>query len=102
VFIGNRAHNTRFPGRSTTQAYGYSEQTGRLRDIVNIGNDYNGNRVRPADYHSTAGQPNVSADQGSRVIQARLSPEMKDKLKTLARDSELPDSARRALNNLNR
>ena len=102
VFIGNRAHNTRFPGRSTTQAYGYSEQTGRLRDIVHIGNDYNGNRVRPADYHSTAGQPNVSADQGSRVIQARLSPEMKDKLKALANDSDLPDTARRALNNLNR
>lgn len=102
VFIGNRAHNTRFPGRSTTQAYGYSEQTGRLRDIVHIGNDYNGNRVRPADYHSTAGQPNVSADQGSRVIQARLSPEMKGKLKALANDSDLPDTARRALNNLNR
>jgi parallel beta-helix repeat protein len=101
VFIGNRAHNTRSPGRSATQAYGYSEQTGRLHDIVHIGNDYNGNRVRPADYHSTAGQPNVSADQGSRVIQARLSPEMKDKLKALAHDSELPDTARRALSNLN-
>lgn len=101
VFIANRAHNTRFPGRSTTQTYGYSEQTGGLHDIVHIGNDYNGNRLRPADYHSTAGQPNVSADQGGRVIQARLSPEMRDKLKALANDSELPDTARRTLNNLN-
>jgi Pectate lyase superfamily protein len=97
VFIGNRAHNTRSPGRSTTQTYGYAEQPGGLHDIVHIGNDYNGNRIRPAEYHSTAGQPNVSADQGSRVIQTRLSPEMKNRLKALAQDADLPNSARRVL-----
>ena len=67
---------------------------------VHIGNDYNGNRLRPADYHSTAGQPNVSADQGSRVIQTRLSPEMKTRLKALAKDADTPDAARRALHDI--
>ena len=97
VFIGNRAHDSGYANRSATQNYGYAEQPGRLHDIVHIGNDYNGNRVRPADYHSTAGQPNVSADQGSRVIQTRLSPEMKNRLKALSQDADLPDNARRAL-----
>ena len=102
VFIANRAHNTRSPGRTTTQTYGYSEQTGGLHDIVHIGNDYNGNRLRPADYHSTAGQPNVSADQGGRVLQKRLSPEMKNKLKTVAHDAELTATARRVLDDVAR
>ena len=97
VFIGNWAHDSRNPNSSATQTYGYAEQRGGLRDIVHIGNDYNGNRIRPAEYHSTAGQPNVSADQGSHVIQTRLSPEMKTRLKALAKDADTPDTARRAL-----
>jgi hypothetical protein len=97
VFIGNRAHDSRNPKTSATQTYGYAEQPGRLHDIVHVGNDYNRNRVRPAEYHSSGGQPNVSADQGSRVIQTRLSPEMKDRLKALSKDAELPDNARRAV-----
>jgi parallel beta-helix repeat protein len=101
VFIGNRAHNSRSPNNSaTTQAYGYAEQPGRLHDIVHIGNDYNGNRIRSAEYHSTTGQPNVSADQGSRVIQMRLSPEMKTRLKALAKDADTPDTTRRALHDI--
>ena len=64
---------------------------------MHIGNDYDGNKVRPADYHSAAGQRNVSADQGSAVIQARLSPEMKNRLKALSNDEDLPDNARRAV-----
>jgi hypothetical protein len=99
VFIGNLAHNTRSSGRSTTQTYGYSEQNGGLHDIVHIGNDYNGNRGRPADYHSTAGQRNVAADQG-RMFQARVSPEMKMKLRAVAQDAELTGAARRVLNDL--
>ena len=102
VFIGNRAHDGRNPRSSATQTYGYIEQPGRLHDIVHIGNDYNGNRIRPAEYNSTASQRNVSADQGSHVIQTRLSPEMKNRLKALAQDAELPDTARRALNDLGR
>jgi parallel beta-helix repeat protein len=102
VFIGNRAHASRNPNRSATQTYGYAEQPGRLHDLVHIGNDYNGNRIRPAEYHSAAGQRNVSADEGSHVIQTRLSPEMKIRLKALAHDAELPDTARRALNDLGR
>jgi len=97
VFIGNRAHNSRNPNSSATQTYGYAEQPGRLHDIVHIGNDYTRNRIRPADYHSTTGQPNVSPDQGRPVIQTRLSPEMRGKLKTLVEDADLPDDARRAV-----
>jgi parallel beta-helix repeat protein len=97
VFIGNLADDTHYPGSGATQAYGYAEQPGGLHDIVHIGNDYSRNRIRPAQYHSAAGQPNVSADQGSRVIQTRLSPEMKNRLKALAQDADLPDSPRRAL-----
>jgi hypothetical protein len=97
IFIGNRADDTRYPGSSATQAYGYLEQPGGLHDIVHIGNDYNRNRIRPAKYNSIAGQANVSTNEGSRVIQARLSSEMKGKLKTLADDPDLPDNARRAL-----
>jgi parallel beta-helix repeat protein len=102
VFIGNRARDVRNPRSSATQTFGYAEQPGRLHDIVHIGNDYNGNKVRPAEYHSTAGQRNVSADEGGRVIQARLSPEMKNRLKALAHEADLPDTARRALNGLGR
>jgi parallel beta-helix repeat protein len=102
IFIGNLAHDTRYPSSNATQAYGYAEQPGGLHDIVHIGNDYNGNRIRPAEYHSTAGQPNVSADKGSRGVQTRLSPEMKNRLKALAQDADLPDTARRALNDLGR
>ena len=102
VFIGNRAHDSGYANRSASQNYGYAEQPGRLHDIVHIGNDYNGNRVRPAEYHSTAGQTDVSADQGSRVIQTRLSPEMKNRLKALSKDEDLPGDARRALNDLGR
>ena len=98
IFIGNRADDTRYPGSSATQAYGYSDGTRwGLHDIVHIGNDYNRNRIGPAKYNSTAGQPNVSTDQGSRVIQTRLSPEMKNRLKALAQDADLPDSVRRVL-----
>jgi parallel beta-helix repeat protein len=102
VFIGNRAHDTGYANRSATQSFGYAEQPGRLHDIVHIGNDYNGNRVRPADYHSTAGQQNVSAHQGGAVIHTRLSPEMKNRLKALSNDDDLPGDARRALSDLGR
>ena len=97
LFIGNRSNDTRYPGSNATQSYGYAEQPGGLRDIVHIGNDYNGNRTKPADYHSVSGQRNVSADQASRGIQARLSPDMKKKLKAIAQDTDLPDSARQAV-----
>lgn len=100
VFIGNRAHNPRSASSSATQSYGYAEQQGRLHDIVHVGNDYNRNRIKPAQYHSSTGQPNVSADQGSRVIQTRLSPEMKTRLKALAKDADTPDTARRALHDI--
>ena len=97
IFIGNRADDTRYPGNSATQAYGYSEQPGGLHHIIHIGNDYNRKRIRSAKYNSAAGQRNTSIDQGSRVIQTRLSSGMKDRLKTLAQDPDLPDSARRIL-----
>ena len=97
VFIGNRADDTRYPSRNATQAYGYSEQPGGLHNITHIGNDYNRNRIRPAKYNSTAGQRDVSMDQGSRVVQTRLSPETRNRLKALAQDGDLPDNARQLL-----
>ena len=97
IFIGNRADDTRYPGSSATQAYGYSEQPGGLHDITHIGNDYNRNRIRPAKYNSTASQRNLSIDQGRRVIQTRLPPEMKNRLKALAQDADLPDGVRQVL-----
>jgi parallel beta-helix repeat protein len=75
IFAGNRADGA-------TQAYGYAEQPGGLHDIVQIGNDYNGNRVRPTNSHSNGG---------------RLSLEMRNRLRDLAEDPDLPDNARRTV-----
>lgn len=87
IFIGNVAHDTRYPGTSTTQTYGYAEQPGGLTDIKHFGNDYNHNRVGPIK---------SQAPRGSAVA-AQISPEMKSKLKALAEDADLPETARRAL-----
>ena len=100
IFIGNLGNDTRYPGSSATQTYGYSEQPGGLHDIMHIQNDYNGNKIGPTKYNSVGGHPNVSEAQGSRVIQARLSPEMKTRLKALAKDADTPDAARRALHDI--
>ena len=98
IFIGNRADDTRYPGSGATQAYGYSDGTRPgLHDIVHIANDYNRNRISPAKYNNTASHPNVSTDEGKRVIQTRLSPEKKDRLKALAQDVDLPNSVRAML-----
>jgi hypothetical protein len=58
IFTGNSAYDTRYPGSGMTQTYGYREQPGGLKFIKHIGNNYNRNKIGPASYHSTYGQPN--------------------------------------------
>src|SRR5882762_2097572 len=75
IFIGNSSYD---------QDYGYKEQGGGLSDIKQIGNDYNRNRIGPAKSFSAGGQMPISS-------------EMKSKLKALANDADMPDSARRVV-----
>ena len=72
IFIGNSSYD---------QDYGYKEQGSGLSDIKQIGNDYNRNRKGPAKSFNAGGQMPIS-------------PEMKSKLKALADDADVPDSAR--------
>ena len=72
IFIGNSSYD---------QDYGYKEQASGLNDIKQIGNDYNRNRKGPTKSFSAGGQMPIS-------------PEMKSKLKALADDADVPDSAR--------
>jgi hypothetical protein len=60
------------------------EQAGGVTDVKHFGNDYNRNRVGPTKFSSAGGQ-------------MQISPEMKNKLKSLVENGDLPDSARRAL-----
>ena len=78
IFIGNSSHD---------QDYGYLEQAAGLTDIKQFGNDYNHNRVGPIKSR---------APRGSAVT-AQVSPDMKSKLNALAKNTDLPDNARRAL-----
>jgi Pectate lyase superfamily protein len=75
IFIGNSSYD---------QDYGYKEQGNGISDIKQIGNDYNRNRIGPAKSFSAGGQMPIS-------------PEMKSKLKALANDADVPDSARRVV-----
>src|SRR6266496_5872952 len=82
LFIGNSCFDTR-PRSAMTQAYGYNEVGKGLKDIIHFENDYNRNRIGPAKFSSARGQ-------------MQISPEMKNKLKALAEDADMPDNARRA------
>jgi hypothetical protein len=84
IFIGNVAYDTRYPSTNATQDYGYLEQAAGVTDIKHFENDYNRNRIGPAKLSSAGGQ-------------MQISPEMKNKLKALAEDGDVPDSARRAV-----
>ena len=75
IFIANSSHD---------QDFGYKEQGAGISDIKQIGNDYNRNRIGPAKSFGAGGQMPISA-------------EMKAKLKALAEDPDVPDSARRAV-----
>jgi parallel beta-helix repeat protein len=75
IFIGNSSYD---------QDYGYKEQGSGLSDIKQIGNDYNRNRIGPAKSFSAGGR-------------IPISPEIKNKLKALAEDADMPDSARRTV-----
>jgi parallel beta-helix repeat protein len=75
IFIGNSSYD---------QDYGFKEQGNGLSDIKQIGNDYNRNRIGPAKSFSAGGEMPIS-------------PQMKSKLKALANDADVPDSARRVV-----
>jgi len=75
IFMGNSSYD---------QYFGYNEQGSGLRDIKQIGNDYNRNRRGSAKSFSAGGQ-------------LPISPEMKSKLRALAEDPDVPDNARRAV-----
>jgi parallel beta-helix repeat protein len=75
IFIGNSSYD---------QDYGYKEQGSGLSDIKQIGNDYSRNRKGPTKSFSTGGQLPISR-------------EMKSRLKALADDGDVPDSARRVV-----
>ncbi len=75
IFIGNSSYD---------QDYGYKEQGSGLSDIKQIGNDYNRNRIGPVKSFSAGGQMPIS-------------PEMKNKLKALVENRDLPDQVRRAV-----
>ena len=87
IFVGNVAYDTRYPSSSATQDFGYVEQAADLTDIKQFGNDYSRNRVRPTK----------SETQIQHAEQLPISSATKKTLKTLANDRDLPDNARRAL-----
>jgi hypothetical protein len=84
LFIGNSAFDTRYPGTNATQDYGYQEQAGGVSDIKHFGNNYNGNRIAPAKLSRAGGQ-------------MAISPDMRNRLRALADDANMPDDARRAI-----
>jgi hypothetical protein len=86
IFIGNVAYDTRYPSHNATQDYGYAE-AGGVTDIKHFENDYNRNRVGSAKSHAHGGQ----------AVEMQVPAEMKNKLRALADDPDLPENARRAV-----
>jgi hypothetical protein len=90
IFIGNTSRDTRYPDTSATQSYGYREQTGGLRRVFHVGNNYSNNKIAPALYDSTQGQENVTMFDAQRLgLPARLASDMKERLFALAEDGRL-------------
>jgi Pectate lyase superfamily protein len=85
LFIENSCFDTR-PRGAMTQAYGYNEVGKGLKDIKQFGNDYNRNRVGPAKLQA----------QGEYAEHLQVSTEIKNKLRGLADDPDLPDTTRRS------
>ena len=69
-----------------TQAYGYNEVGEGFRDIKQFGNDYNRNRVGPVKLQA----------RGEFAEHLQVSTEIKNKLRGLADDPDLSDTARGA------
>jgi hypothetical protein len=62
-----------------TQAYGYNEVGNGLKNIKHFENDYNRDRIGPAKFSSAGAQMQIFA-------------EIKNKLKALAEDADMPDN----------
>ena len=85
IFIGNVSYDSRYPSHAATQDFGYVEQAAGLTDIKHFGNDYNRNRVA------------ATKVKGESAVRMQLSPETRARLKTLADDTDLPETTRRAI-----
>jgi Pectate lyase superfamily protein len=89
------ANSTRGDGVSASQTFGYAEQPGGLHDIVQIANDYSGNRNGPTKPNGIFGRQSLlqpRADHG-------MAPAMRARLRAVAeaKDIDIPDGARRAI-----
>lgn len=93
VFIGNRSYDARYPDASATQAYGYSEQAGGLRNIISVGNDYSRNKLGDAVYNSSGGRQNVPAREAQR-LQLHIGGAMGERLFALSENVELSSQIR--------
>jgi Pectate lyase superfamily protein len=93
VFIGNRSYDARYPDASATQAYGYSEQAGGLRNIISVGNDYSRNKLGDAVYNSSGGRQNVPAKEAQR-LQLHIDGAMGERLFALSENVRLSSQIR--------
>ena len=80
-----------------TQAYSYNEVSNGLKDIKHFGNDYDRNKIGSAHSNSLGDRSNISKIQANDAAGLQISPAMKDKLKAVAEDADMPASARRAV-----
>ena len=60
----------------------------------------NRNKIGPAHYNSLGGRSNISKIQANDAAGLQISPAMKDKLKAVAEDADMPASARRVIPNV--
>jgi Pectate lyase superfamily protein len=93
VFIGNRSYDARYPDASATQAYGYSEQPGGLRNIISVGNDYSRNKLGEAIYNSSGGRQNMPAREAQR-LQLHIDGAMGERLFALSENVRLSSQIR--------
>jgi hypothetical protein len=89
------ANSARGNGVSASQTFGYAEQPGGLHDIVQIANDYDGNRIGPTKTNGIFGRRRILQVQSNHG----MTPGMRARLGAIAeaRDIDIPDGARRAI-----
>lgn len=100
LFIANSCFDTR-PRGAMTQAYGYNEPgNGGLTNITQFGNDYDRNKLGSTHHGGVSARPNIFQIHASETARSPISPEMRNKLKTLSSNADdigMSDSTRRIL-----
>ena len=98
IFVGNLAHDLSYTGR-VTQSYGYAEQPGRLHGIIQVANDYSGNRIGAIKNNNFLGRNNRRGMPMMPAEPEQISSAMGEKLSALAedRDINISETTRRAL-----